>query len=274
MNENFRQGVAALKAGDRAAARRLLGAYVRQAPNDPQAWLWLSGAVERDSERIFCLRQVLQLDPANQAAQRGLAQILNRQTQPPSQAAAPTPPPPAPSEAAPPSPAPAVPAIQRPGHPNARFLPVSGAEPPGRPVFRARPSLAQALSGFWAMALIVWLMNGLLQESALLELALSTLMCSSLGMVMAYLLIVMALTRYELTTRRLAVTAPGRRLEIPIRHILRLAPRQNWLQARINTGDLLVEAALGGELRQVRLHNISGFQKRLQQFQSVLEERL
>jgi Tfp pilus assembly protein PilF len=40
------RGIAALKAGDRLRARQLLAAAVTANPNDEQAWLWLSGAVD------------------------------------------------------------------------------------------------------------------------------------------------------------------------------------------------------------------------------------
>src|SRR5262245_12069750 len=69
------QGIAALKAGDRAGARDLLAQVIRLNPSDERAWLWLSGAVETDDERRRCLERVLQINPQNAAAQRGLAAL-------------------------------------------------------------------------------------------------------------------------------------------------------------------------------------------------------
>jgi hypothetical protein len=80
MNELTQQGIAALKSGDRASARKFLTSAVRQDPNDSLAWLWLTGALDTDDERLSCLRQVLRIDPGNQAAARGMAQILERRT--------------------------------------------------------------------------------------------------------------------------------------------------------------------------------------------------
>jgi hypothetical protein len=39
------------------------------------AWLWLSSAVETDDERIGCLEKALEINPANDAARRGLEHL-------------------------------------------------------------------------------------------------------------------------------------------------------------------------------------------------------
>src|SRR5438552_1091733 len=68
-------GIAALKAGDNARARELLGQAIRRNPRDERPWLWLSGAVETDPERRQCLERVLMLNPHNAAARNGLAML-------------------------------------------------------------------------------------------------------------------------------------------------------------------------------------------------------
>ncbi len=80
MNELTQQGITALKSGDRAGAHQLFTAALKQNPDDAVAWLWMTGVLNSDSERIQCLRQVLRIDPGNQAALRGLAQIQARQS--------------------------------------------------------------------------------------------------------------------------------------------------------------------------------------------------
>lgn len=67
------QGIEAVKAGDRLRARELLAQAIQLNPADERMWLWMSGAVETDYDRRRCLERVLQLNPGNQAAQRGLA---------------------------------------------------------------------------------------------------------------------------------------------------------------------------------------------------------
>ena len=66
------QGIAALRAGDKQRARQLFAAAVSADPRDERAWLWLSGAVDADAQRVECLRRVLALNPDNDVARKGL----------------------------------------------------------------------------------------------------------------------------------------------------------------------------------------------------------
>ncbi len=75
MNELTQRGINALKANDRASARKLLAAALQQDQNDATAWLWLAAAMETPGQRIDCLRQVLKIEPNNQAALKGLAAL-------------------------------------------------------------------------------------------------------------------------------------------------------------------------------------------------------
>jgi hypothetical protein len=69
------EGIAACRSGQLEQARALLIQVVQQQPRHELAWLWLSGCVGDDAERRYCLEQVLAINPANTAAQRGLAQL-------------------------------------------------------------------------------------------------------------------------------------------------------------------------------------------------------
>jgi len=71
----LKEGIAAVKSGQRTKARALLQEVVRQRPNDATAWLWLSGAVETDDERRQCLERILAFDPNNAHAIRGLQKL-------------------------------------------------------------------------------------------------------------------------------------------------------------------------------------------------------
>ena len=66
------KGIAAVKVGNLSLARQLLNAALAEDPNDVQAWLWMSGIVHTPAEKRQCLRRVLEIDPANAAAKRGL----------------------------------------------------------------------------------------------------------------------------------------------------------------------------------------------------------
>lgn len=66
---------AALMQGDKATARAQLAAVLRSDAGNAQAWLLMSGIVATPEQQRDCLKRVLALDPANAAAQRGLASL-------------------------------------------------------------------------------------------------------------------------------------------------------------------------------------------------------
>jgi hypothetical protein len=67
------EGIAAVKAGDKAQAYHRLTQALAADPRHELGWLWLSSVVPSDAERYYCLEQVLAINPRNAAAQRGLA---------------------------------------------------------------------------------------------------------------------------------------------------------------------------------------------------------
>ncbi|HFD38813.1 MAG TPA: tetratricopeptide repeat protein [Anaerolineae bacterium] len=73
--ELLRQGIAAVKAGQKEEARRLLMQVVELDEHNEQGWLWLSGVVETIEDRRICLENVLTINPDNAHAQTGLAWI-------------------------------------------------------------------------------------------------------------------------------------------------------------------------------------------------------
>ncbi len=68
----LQQGIAAAKAGRKEEARPLLQNAIRLDPGNETAWLWLSSIAKDQQERIFCLRQILEINPANEMAVKGL----------------------------------------------------------------------------------------------------------------------------------------------------------------------------------------------------------
>lgn len=67
------EAIAAARSGDRTKAKDKLTRYLRYDQKNEHAWLWMSAVVESDRERIFCLNNVLKLNPNNKTAKRGLA---------------------------------------------------------------------------------------------------------------------------------------------------------------------------------------------------------
>jgi len=72
------QGIEAMRRGDKNTARQLLQQAIQLNPKDINAWLWLSGAVSTDQERLNCLQQVIKIDPENSVAAKGIAQLISR----------------------------------------------------------------------------------------------------------------------------------------------------------------------------------------------------
>lgn len=71
MNHYLQEGIAAAKSGDKSRAFDLLTRASEVPATSEQAWLWLSSVVQDDSERLYCLNNVLRINSANAAAKRG-----------------------------------------------------------------------------------------------------------------------------------------------------------------------------------------------------------
>jgi hypothetical protein len=69
------RAIDAIRSGDRIAGRRLLAQVLYAEPQNVQAWLWMSSAAETDKQRRECLLRALAIDPENQVARAGLAQL-------------------------------------------------------------------------------------------------------------------------------------------------------------------------------------------------------
>jgi len=67
------RAIAAARMGRNVEARALLEAVLEVDDRNEQAWLWMSGVVDSDEERIICLENVLTINPRNEAARQGLA---------------------------------------------------------------------------------------------------------------------------------------------------------------------------------------------------------
>ena len=80
-NDLLSAGIAAAKAGDREKARDLLTRVVQMDEKNVTAWLWLSGMENDLNQREVCLQTALRFDPANEAAQRGLAQVRRQKVE-------------------------------------------------------------------------------------------------------------------------------------------------------------------------------------------------
>ncbi len=82
VDELLKQGIAAVRAGRKDEARQKLMWVVERDEQNEQAWLWLSGVVESTADQRVCLENVLAINPANAAAQRGLRLLDQQAPQP------------------------------------------------------------------------------------------------------------------------------------------------------------------------------------------------
>lgn len=71
----YREGVAAIRFGDKAAGKEKLMKVVEADQLHEQAWLWLSACVDAREEQILCLQNALTLNPQNETARRGLEKL-------------------------------------------------------------------------------------------------------------------------------------------------------------------------------------------------------
>jgi tetratricopeptide (TPR) repeat protein len=98
----LREGIQAIRAGDRSRGRRLLLDVVRADERNGPAWLWLSDVLDDPADQIMALENALALNPGNTAARQRLAAL--QATGPGEAGAAALPP--APTRQGPPEPAP------------------------------------------------------------------------------------------------------------------------------------------------------------------------
>jgi tetratricopeptide (TPR) repeat protein len=78
----FKEALVAIERGQRDRARDLLTRLLREDQKKSDYWLYMSAVVETEKERIYCLENVLKIDPKNKAAQRGLVMIGARPPDP------------------------------------------------------------------------------------------------------------------------------------------------------------------------------------------------
>ena len=73
-----RDGIAALKGGDRLQARRWLTQATMLKLSDARPWLWLSGTTDDPLEQRDYLEKAVAADPSNAAARRGLVMLSEK----------------------------------------------------------------------------------------------------------------------------------------------------------------------------------------------------
>lgn len=287
MKEITQRGVSALKAGDRTQAQKYLRQAVDEHPDDAYAWLWLSGAVDDDEERIACLEQVLRIAPGNQAAVRGLERLRAKSQQasppmvepqaddspntgeetehPPTEAALPVGS--SPTAELPQSEETVFP--KRANDQNQERAYGPGGTAAAQRIFRTRPSMVPALVSFW-----LFFFGTILLASLVSSISPRAPLVVASGGVILQLIVLYAILRnfrqsYELTYQALFIRLNGKRTSIPVSDIFHIEPRRTFWQRIRGTADLMVDAVVKGELAHLRLRDIPEFQQRIEQIQGI-----
>lgn len=260
------QGINALKTGDKSQGRQLLQMAVDENPQDAQAWLWLSGAVENDQERFECLKTVIKLDPDNAVAAKGIAKLVasgNLEIQVKS-AETPLPPP--------------VQVQSEPVSPPRQTQ--SPANPAPKVVFESRPSFVPFVIGSGLILLIIGFVGGifsaLIGDNQIFLILFWGLLCImsiwAFGKIF-FALLNAIVTRYTLTTRHLIVQSgvfSRSKKTIPISKIQDVSSHQLFLFRPFGIGDVIVESA--GEWGQTKLRALPHCDKRSKQILKLVHK--
>lgn len=78
----IQQAVTEARAGNKANARAILSRVVKQEPGNARAWYLLSQAVEKQEQAIYCLEQILKIQPDNSQVKERLNRIELEQKMP------------------------------------------------------------------------------------------------------------------------------------------------------------------------------------------------
>jgi hypothetical protein len=75
MDDTLQKAINAIKAGDKAAGQRFLVEVLRADPKSEAAWLWMAVTLDDPQKKRECLQRALQINPGNDIARKGLAQL-------------------------------------------------------------------------------------------------------------------------------------------------------------------------------------------------------
>lgn len=75
MSEILSQATIEIQNGNKDKGRELLIPFIKDHPNSERAWGLLYNTCKSDSERLFCLQKILQINPANDKAKKLVSQL-------------------------------------------------------------------------------------------------------------------------------------------------------------------------------------------------------
>ena len=75
MNDKLQQAITAIKSGDKVTGQQLLAQVIKAEPKNETAWLWMTTLTDDPEKKRYCLKTVLQINPNNEMAKKGLATL-------------------------------------------------------------------------------------------------------------------------------------------------------------------------------------------------------
>jgi hypothetical protein len=75
MSDELQRAISAIQAGDLQGGQEILSQLLKTDPENETAWVWMSTIVTEDVQRIFCLKQVLHINPDNTQARLELGKL-------------------------------------------------------------------------------------------------------------------------------------------------------------------------------------------------------
>jgi len=81
MSNLLQQGIATFKSGNKEDARKIFISFIKNNPQSEPGWKWMYNVSRTSKERIYCLEQILHINPGNTRAKQLLDQIITRSTE-------------------------------------------------------------------------------------------------------------------------------------------------------------------------------------------------
>lgn len=75
MSEKLEQAIHEVELGNKPEALRLIAQVLKDDPKNEDAWIWMAEAVDDSIKKVECLEKVLEINPFNQDALRGLEHL-------------------------------------------------------------------------------------------------------------------------------------------------------------------------------------------------------
>jgi hypothetical protein len=81
MSNLLRHGIGVYRSGNSDEARKIFISFIKKNPQSERGWEWMYNVSRTHKERIYCLEQILTLNPGNEKAKHLLDQFLSQSSQ-------------------------------------------------------------------------------------------------------------------------------------------------------------------------------------------------